>query len=120
MDAVVAASRVVVRGYGGGDAMTVGGTAAPGGGEGALKWGRAIIGERVIAGWQGKSYVVAGFFGADIKDLAEHRALAAAAKVLGARLAANLPEAENVGGDASASSVPSSVFPGFGLVVAVT
>jgi predicted Zn-dependent peptidase len=82
--------------------------------------GISMTGEREVPGWQGKSYVVAGFFGADIKDLNDHRALAAGAKVLAARLAAALPEAENVGGDASASSVPSSVFPGFGLVLAVT
>jgi predicted Zn-dependent peptidase len=65
-------------------------------------------------------FVVAGFFGADIRDIDDHRALSAASRVLSARLAAELPVAENIGGDAGASSVPASVYPGFGLVLAVT
>lgn len=82
--------------------------------------GAKMTGERAVPGWQGKSYVVAGCFGADIKELADHRALAVGAKVLAARMAANLPEAENVGGDATALSVPSGVYPGFGVVLGVT
>lgn len=69
--------------------------------------------------WDGNPLVLVGFFGTDIRNIAEHRALTVAAKILSARLD-RLPPEQNDGEQAFALSMPASVYPGFGLFLAST
>ncbi len=67
-----------------------------------------------------KGYVVAGFFGADVKDLDDHRALAVGARIVQTRLNQRLRagDAPDAGGDGVAKAIPATVYPGFGMVLA--
>lgn len=72
-----------------------------------------------VNGWAGSPLVLVGFFGADISDIADHRALAVAAKILSNRMD-RLPPEHNEGDHAFANAMPASVYPGFGLFLATT
>lgn len=69
--------------------------------------------------WKGSPLVLVGFFGADIRDIGDHRALAVAAEVLSNRLN-RLPAEQNEGNRAGARAAPGMVYPGFGLFLATT
>jgi predicted Zn-dependent peptidase len=69
--------------------------------------------------WKGTPLVLVGFFGADIRDIGDHRALAVAAEVLSNRLS-RLPAEQNEGNRAGARAAPGMVYPGFGLFLATT
>lgn len=69
--------------------------------------------------WKSTPLVLVGFFGADIRDIHDHRALATAAKILSNRLT-RLPPEQNDGEQAFAMAMPASVYPGFGLFLATT
>ena len=69
--------------------------------------------------WVGDPLVLVGFFGTDIRQIPDHRALTVAARILSARLD-RLPPEQNDREGAIALSMPSSVYPGFGLFLAAT
>jgi predicted Zn-dependent peptidase len=69
--------------------------------------------------WEGEPLVLVGFFGTDIREIADHRALTVAARILSSRLD-RLPPEHNERDEAFALSMPSSVYPGFGLFLAAT
>lgn len=75
---------------------------------------RARVKGRVPAG---TSIVVVAFPGADASDIPELRELRAAGRVLDQRAAHALGEAGFAGTRATASLVPGTVYPGFGLVI---
>jgi predicted Zn-dependent peptidase len=72
-----------------------------------------------VPDWKGSPLVLVGFFGADIRDIADHRALAVAARILSNRMD-RLPPDQNEGNHAAANAMPASVYPGFGLFLATT
>jgi predicted Zn-dependent peptidase len=69
--------------------------------------------------WKGPALVLVGFFGADIRDIGDHRALAVAARVMNGRLD-RLPPEQHDAEQAFAMATPASVYPGFGLFLAST
>jgi predicted Zn-dependent peptidase len=69
--------------------------------------------------WTGTPLVLVGFFGADIRDIADHRALTTAAKLLNDRLN-RLPPEQQDADQSFAMAMPASVYPGFGLFLAST
>lgn len=72
-----------------------------------------------VENWKGSPLVLVGFFGADIRDLPDFRALALAARIMNQRLE-RLPADENDGKLGTAVSIPASVNPGFGLFLVST
>lgn len=72
-----------------------------------------------IKEWKGNPLVLIGFFGADLQNVADHRALSVAARIFSTRLD-RLPPDQNDGDQASAMAMPSAVFPGFGLFLVAT
>lgn len=69
--------------------------------------------------WTGTPLVLVGFFGADIRDIADHRALTTAAKLLNDRLT-RLPPEQLDAEQSFAMAMPASIYPGFGLFLAST
>jgi zinc protease len=63
--------------------------------------------------------VLAGFFGADLRDLRDTRLLYVAARILSTRMTKTLREERQLVYGISASSEPAVVYPGFGLFTAI-
>jgi zinc protease len=63
--------------------------------------------------------VLAGFFGADLRDLRDTRLLHLAARVLSTRMTKTIREEKQLVYSIGASSEPATVYPGFGLFAAV-